>query len=405
MRMCTLFRAVVMAACLSAPAAHARDAASPPPVFTPISFDRAMDQTRGSGGLLVATFTAKWCVPCRGMEQGVWRDPSIEQWMGANAIAVLVDVDQDKAIAKRYGVQAVPQTIVFRAGTMVDRFSGSMSAESMLTILRRCAGSGPAVTPPAPVNTPPVAPVVNGPEALRRARELVRANQDDAAAGEFVRAWRGLGSADRSAIELDLRVLAARSDVGKRSIGRARDEAQQIASGGARTFDDLDLWLTLCDVLDERASVVRWYTSVSGDAATVNRLGFRLGTLLIAGGRGPEGSRLISDVGGWTRWRHATLVGTDAAQRKAGLTRFREDSGRLYISLHTAGRAAEAETLARQAVSLDDTAWMRIVLVRRAVDGHFAAREHEEWLGQAEKMGADVKELRGRMTRAAGATR
>lgn len=411
MRTGTWMRAMALAVtiCVAAAAARAQD--GPPPVFSAVSFDRAYEQVKGSGGLLVVQFTASWCGPCRGMERGVWRDPSMEQWMRANATAVLIDIDQDKATAKRYQVQAVPQTIVFRGATMIERFSGSMSAESMLTILRRCAGSGAPVTPPpATPATPsipqaqPTAPVVNGPASLRRARDMVRANQDEAAASEFVRAWRGLAT-ERASIELDLRVLAARSDTAKRAIGRERDAAQAIAAGGARTFDDLDLWLMLCDVMDERASVVRWYAGLASDAgsaSTINRLAFRLGTLLIAGGRGPEGSKLIADAGGWTRWRHATLVGSDPAQRKAGLTRFREDAGRLYGSLEGAGRNADAETLAQQAVRLDDTAWMRIVLVRRAVDGGFAASEHEQWLSQAERMGANVKDLRDKMSRVSG---
>jgi thiol-disulfide isomerase/thioredoxin len=375
-----------------------------PACFVNGGFAQALAEAKASNKPLVAVFTATWCGPCKMMERSVWRERTVDAWIRNNAIAVLVDIDRDTATSKAYDVRAVPTTIVFTNGQMADRTSGSRSAQSMLTWLSRFGnGSKDCVV----TQEPAPADAFGDPDQLTSlSRQAAQAGRSDEAALNYAQAWRSLGANDdrRSKIEIELREIANASDAGKRAVAAARDKAQGFASAPERTITDVALWLMLCDVVEDRGGVIRWFDAIKSDRAALSSLSEvfpRLGSLLLAGGRGSDGAQLITEPAQWAQWRVGTLVGGSAALKKAGLSRYREDTGRLYGALQSAGRSADALVLANAALQKDDSAWMRIVFVRRAVDGHFSGPQHARWLSEAEKAGANVSSLRDKMSNVA----
>jgi len=381
------------------------DDLAPAPSFTRAGFEQAKAAARAAGRPLVAVFTASWCGPCHVMNRTVWRERGMDAWIRANAVAVLVDIDQDKAAARSFGVQAVPTTIVLVDGQIADRTTGMRDAQSMVNWLARSAGNGGGSQPGAtPAEVPAGVSAGEAQALLRTAQEAASAGRAAEATTAYARAWIGLGPAQRPAAELALRELMGTGKPARDAALLVRNAVQLDASGPSRTLGALDHWLMLCDVCDDRGTVLRWFDQLkaSGDpAGTIRDLAPRLATILLAGGRGPAGAALVSDAASFTDARFAALVGGSPAQRKSGLARFREDAGRLYGAMHAAGRGAEGSRLAQAALRLDDSAWMRIVLVRRAADGGFAAREHAAWLEQAQRAGANVAELKARLSRTA----
>lgn len=73
-----------------------------------------------SSGVVLVDFFADWCGPCK-MITPVLEEIDSEL---SNVTIVKVDVDQSQDIAMRYGVQTIPNLIIFKDGKAVDQIIG-----------------------------------------------------------------------------------------------------------------------------------------------------------------------------------------------------------------------------------------------------------------------------------------
>ena len=81
---------------------------------------------------VVLDFWAPWCGPCR--TQG----PILERFAtlaGERAVVAKVNVDDERALAARYEVRAIPTLIIMKHGAVVQRLVGVQSAEALLQAL------------------------------------------------------------------------------------------------------------------------------------------------------------------------------------------------------------------------------------------------------------------------------
>ena len=79
----------------------------------------------------VVDFYATWCGPCK-MFGPIFEEVSKEK----DVNFVKLDVDNFSDIAREYGVMSIPTIIVFRDGKEVKRFTGFMSKEEFLGLLK-----------------------------------------------------------------------------------------------------------------------------------------------------------------------------------------------------------------------------------------------------------------------------
>jgi len=77
-------------------------------------------ETIGSGRVLV-DFWAGWCMPCRMVAPII--EQLAEEFKDSVAFAK-VDVDEESALAARYGIMSIPTVILFKDGSEVKRFIG-----------------------------------------------------------------------------------------------------------------------------------------------------------------------------------------------------------------------------------------------------------------------------------------
>lgn len=77
---------------------------------------------------------ATWCGPCKMMHPIL---EEIKSRVGEQATIIKVDVDQNEALATKYGIQSVPTLMIFKQGQLVWRESGVHSADSMVETLTR----------------------------------------------------------------------------------------------------------------------------------------------------------------------------------------------------------------------------------------------------------------------------
>lgn len=71
-------------------------------------------------GLVLVDFFANWCGPCKMMSPVL---EEVEEEIEALTV-VKVDTDENGALAAKFGVQSIPNMILFKDGKVVDQLIG-----------------------------------------------------------------------------------------------------------------------------------------------------------------------------------------------------------------------------------------------------------------------------------------
>ncbi len=73
-----------------------------------------------ANGVVLVDFFANWCGPCKMLS------PVLEELAGemGQVKFVKVDVDESENLARKYGIQAIPNLIIFKDGQAVDQITG-----------------------------------------------------------------------------------------------------------------------------------------------------------------------------------------------------------------------------------------------------------------------------------------
>jgi thioredoxin 1 len=73
--------------------------------------------------VLMVDFWAEWCAPCRAIA------PTLEELAresGGKVSLAKVNVDEQPALAARYGVRSIPTILFVKEGTVVDQVIGAV---------------------------------------------------------------------------------------------------------------------------------------------------------------------------------------------------------------------------------------------------------------------------------------
>jgi thioredoxin 1 len=92
-------------------------------------FDSAIQNTEG---LVLVDFWASWCGPCRMIA------PILEELdQEKEGLEIFkVNVDEEPALADRFGIEAIPTLLFFRGGELVKKKMGMYPKDALLLILK-----------------------------------------------------------------------------------------------------------------------------------------------------------------------------------------------------------------------------------------------------------------------------
>lgn len=101
-------------------------------------FDQAETAAKRANLPLLVHFHAKWCGPCRHMEQTVFSDGALIQQLRTGFIAVKIDSDERPDLVQRFHIDRLPSDLFLDTnGYVLDRSSGAKDRETYRTLLAR----------------------------------------------------------------------------------------------------------------------------------------------------------------------------------------------------------------------------------------------------------------------------
>jgi thioredoxin-related protein len=103
-----------------------------------LSYEQGMAQAQAQNKPVVIYFHAEWCAYCVRMEKETFTDPTVIEFLNQRAVAVKVDVDRERAVARRYAVRGLPATfLVLPAGDQIGPLPGFIPPRSYLAMLTK----------------------------------------------------------------------------------------------------------------------------------------------------------------------------------------------------------------------------------------------------------------------------
>jgi thioredoxin 1 len=102
--------------------------------LTDVNFDKEVLQ---SPVPVVVDFWAEWCGPCKMIAPVL--DELADEYAGRAKIGK-VNVDEQQALAARYGITAIPTLIFFKGGEVVQQVRGARSKRELKDALDRALG-------------------------------------------------------------------------------------------------------------------------------------------------------------------------------------------------------------------------------------------------------------------------
>jgi len=101
------------------------------------NFNAALDRAKAENKPVLVDFFATWCGPCKLMDRETYSDSAVAAEL-TNWISARIDVDRNVEVAKRFGIDAIPTTVLLQSdGKEIARESGYVGPKDFLTFAKK----------------------------------------------------------------------------------------------------------------------------------------------------------------------------------------------------------------------------------------------------------------------------
>jgi thiol:disulfide interchange protein len=101
--------------------------------------ESALAKAKKTNKVVFIDFYTTWCAPCRVMEESVFRDEDVANYLNDNCISIRVNAEKGKGPDRKleYAVDAYPTMLVYSSnGDEVARKQGSLGIEAFKTFIK-----------------------------------------------------------------------------------------------------------------------------------------------------------------------------------------------------------------------------------------------------------------------------
>lgn len=108
--------------------------------FLNSNLEAAKLRASAEGKLVFVDFYARWCTPCKWMDQTTFKDKNVVDLLNENFIAVKMNIDEAEGfeMKNRYEVQYLPTILIFNSnGQVVDRIEETLTSADLIQLLHR----------------------------------------------------------------------------------------------------------------------------------------------------------------------------------------------------------------------------------------------------------------------------
>ncbi|MCB9032926.1 MAG: thioredoxin family protein [Chitinophagales bacterium] len=106
--------------------------------YTKGSYDEVHEIANQQNKKLMVVFGAKWCIPCKKLENEVFTNQEVNQYLHDNFVVLKADVDyfEFMDLAEEHNVTIYPTTMIFDSNdSILERFSGLLTVDELLSKL------------------------------------------------------------------------------------------------------------------------------------------------------------------------------------------------------------------------------------------------------------------------------
>lgn len=106
--------------------------------FNSYKLEEAISKARSEGKLVFLDFSAKWCTPCKWMEETTFKDHGVKKELNEKFVAIKVDIDESEgAIVKEtYDINFLPTMLIINTrGQIISKVEKTLTAKDLLSFL------------------------------------------------------------------------------------------------------------------------------------------------------------------------------------------------------------------------------------------------------------------------------
>lgn len=108
--------------------------------FINSNLEQAKQRASAEGKMVFVDFYAKWCTPCKWMDQTTFKDKNVVNVLNENFISVKMNIDDAEGfeMKNKYEVQYLPTILIFNSnGAVIERIEETMTSANLIQLLHR----------------------------------------------------------------------------------------------------------------------------------------------------------------------------------------------------------------------------------------------------------------------------